>query len=85
MDVPLAGVRANHPITTLRVLHHQLLERGIELLLRDAAGNQLSFEQKELIFGFTKLIGRHDFSPLKITTDGTENKFDLLRALYARR
>jgi hypothetical protein len=59
VDIPRPAVRADHPVAPLRVLNHQLLERGFELFARDAPGFELPAQEKELVFRLAELVLAH--------------------------
>jgi hypothetical protein len=60
--VPLAGVGADHPPAAVRVLNHETIQRGLELLWRDASGGELTFEAKVLVLcSLEGIRGLHDF------------------------
>jgi hypothetical protein len=57
MHIPFAALRAQHPITPLLILDHQLFESGVELVVRNAAGFKPATEKKILIFCLFESVG----------------------------
>ena len=63
MEILVAAVYAEHPITPLRVLKQRLFERGFEEFTRDTSSHELTFRAKIFVFKVTEGIG-HYRSPL---------------------